>query len=196
MNKFVGLVIALVMLSLTSQAQAGYGKGNHVISFSAGGVMAANSGGEVKGAGLGGGAAYRYYTHDAFSIGVDAAYDDYGQHYSEDDEQDIHVKLITTALVGRIDFWPRNEYASYFSLGAGSAYIEREFQESKKTENTGRANVFLALGFEAPLKRRWMWGAELRSTDPLGISVNAIGLKLTMSRRFGKEVKAPSNHIE
>lgn len=183
------ILSAFVLCTFVSASYAGYERGNHVVSLSAGGVIGANDLNEVKGIGPGGGAAYRYYLSDMFSVGADVALDDYGDHYSEADETDVDVRILTTGLTGRLDFWPRNPVASYVSMGFGSAYVEREFHEESgnRTETTGRASYFIALGFEAPLKAKWMWGGELRSTDPLGISANALGLKLSMSRRFGKQ---------
>ena len=179
-----------LFLSLSSRpAQAGYGKGNHAASVSLGGVIGASELDEVRGIGPGGGVGYRYYLTDIFSLGADVSLDTFGGHYSDSDETDVDARLFSTSLVGRLDFWPRNEYATYVSLGAGSQYVERTYHEplGDRTEKTGRAGYFLALGFEAPLLAKWMWGAELRSSDPIGVSSDTLGLKLTLSRRFGKD---------
>jgi opacity protein-like surface antigen len=176
-----------LIVAFSSLAEAGYQKGNHVVSASFGGVIGANELSHVKGTGLGGGAAYRYYLADMFSVGADLALDDYGDHYSEANETDVDIRLFSTAMLGRLDFWPRNPVASYVSMGFGSTYVEQTFREpaGDRTETTGRASYFIAIGIEAPLRDKWMWGGELRSIDPLGISANALALKLSLSRRFG-----------
>ncbi|MCG3204633.1 MAG: hypothetical protein KCHDKBKB_01348 [Elusimicrobia bacterium] len=189
-------ISALLLGSLITPpcVHAGYGKSNHVLAGSFGAVLGANDLDQVKGSGPGGGVSYRYYVSDIFSFGVDVALDYFGDHYSEEDETDIDTQMLSTMLLWRVDFWPRNEFATYASLGTGSLYVEREFHEptGDRTETTGLAGYFLALGFEGPLFKRWMWGAELRGTDPVGISADSLGLKFTLSRRFGKEM-APLN---
>jgi hypothetical protein len=183
-----------VIFLLPCVARAGYLKGDHVFTGSLGGVIGANDANQVKGMGPGGGIAYRYYAFDFLSFGADLALDYYGSHYSNDTETDTDTLLLATTLLSRLDFWPGNDWAAYISLGVGSNHLESTFHEAdgNRTESTWRAGYFLALGFEVPLKGKWMWGGELRSSDPLGVSANALGLKATLSRRFGKEL-TPSN---
>jgi hypothetical protein len=185
-------LIPVLLASVT--AEAAYQKRDHVVMTSVGGVLGSNELDEVKGLGPNAGLQYRYYTADPFSFGADVEFNDYGQHYNDEDETDVDVTLVATTLLARVDFFPRNEWASYLALGFGSHYIRQVIHEqpADRTESTGRGGYFIALGFEAPLKsKRWMWGGELRSIDPLGVSADSLALKATLSRRFGPEHSEP-----
>lgn len=189
-------ICASLAASFVGIADAAFTKGNQVVGLSVGGVIATDDLDGVQGAGIGGGVAYRYYLSHWGSLGGDVSYDAFGDHYSDESKSHVNVHLLTTSLTGRLDFWGHNDWTNYLTLGAGTHYLEQEFHDpgQQDTEKSGRFGFFAALGFEGPLVRSWMWGAELRSVNPLsGVSANALGLRLTMSRRFGK---VPSSAVD
>jgi hypothetical protein len=172
----------LLLLLIPTLVIAGYGKAHQVVTGSLGGVLGADASDAVQGTGASAGLAYRTYTSDIFSLGLDVSYDHYKDRSSDSDQVDY--TLVTPSLLGRLDFWPNNEWASYVSLGMGPRFIHKEFHKDSHTESSSKLGGFLALGIEGPLSPNWMWGGELRSTDPLGQGSDSLALRVQISRSF------------
>lgn len=184
---------ALISLLITvpSVGLAGFSKHNHALKMYSGSSMAANEVDEVKGGGPTAGLEYRFYLTDVFSIGANADFYDYGEHFSDEDQTDVDVVLLSGGIMGRLDFWTQSEWASYLGFGITGNNLERDFHDPDgiRTENTTRSGYFGALGFDAPFTEFWMWGAELRSMNSLGVSSHALALRLSLTRRFGHTKK-------
>jgi len=166
---------------------AGFYQGDHVVKGQLGVIDGIGNYDDLARLGVNGELSYRFYFQKTLSIGAHVQGYEFGERDLAGGEK-VNISGFSTAWVFRLDLTPTREAVSYFSAGPTINVISTKIfeQTGSRSEETTQGGYFIAFGFDREWKNHWFWGVEGIYLDAISVKLRALGVRASLSRRWGK----------